>query len=283
MKLIMPVVLAILLIQVGVTLAGEPFSARVQGMGGAGVVIPKDATTIFWNPSGLMHHDGLAMDVTLEFESLDWPGNWGVSYLNYNRYTSQGFGLGIYRLKSLPGANTAGGNAVATILTAVYRTPIGIPVGLSFKYLNERWGEEDRRNLFTADAGFLIPLGPWLTGVNFQSVTGPDSHFLPYRVLAGLGWSYRETITLASQIMIHDWGEVENWNGEADLRFGLELAFSRSFSLQGGWAQRPGEKYLTGGLGIASADGRNRINLAYHWHPSGVVDDRVFFSLGYYL
>jgi hypothetical protein len=263
--------------------AGEPFSARVQGMGGAGVVIPDDATAIFWNPAGLMYQDHIAVDLTLQFDDKDWPANWGVSYLNYNRYRAQGAGLGIYRLKAFPQAGSPEGDVVAALVSTVYRTPIGLPVGLTFKYLNEKWDQDKRRSLFTLDAGFLAPVGSFMVGLNFQSLTGPDSHFLPYRVLAGLGWTHEGKVTLVSQAIIDDWSDVKHLNTAADLRFGLELALGRSLALQGGWAQRPGEKYWTSGLGFSSGDRRSRINLAYHWHPSGNVDDRLYFSLGYYL
>lgn len=283
MKRIILTACCLLLTIMGNTWAGEPFSARVQGMGGAGVVIPNDATTIFWNPAGLLYQDRIALDVTLEFNQLEWPGNWGISYLNYARTQGQGAGIGLYRLWEPATSASPGGNAVATLLSTVYKTPIGIPVGLTLKYINEKQDQEKRRNLFTLDAGFLAPIGPWLAGLTFQSLTSPDSRFLPYRVLGGLGWNYEGKVALVSQIKVHNWGQVRNWNNEADLRFGLELNFSRAFGLQGGWAQRPGEKYWTGGLGLASSDGRSRINLAYHWHPSGNVDDRLYFSLGFYL
>jgi hypothetical protein len=281
-KIILTVSL-IILVQSIVLHAGEPFSARVQGMGGAGVVIPSDAATIYWNPAGLMYQNGIAMDATLQFDDLDWPANWGFSYLNYNRYAARGAGLGIYRLKSEQQGSSPDGNVVATHLATVYRTPLGVPVGLTIKYLNESREQEKRKHFVTFDAGFLIPLGPWLAGVNFQSLTGPDSRLLPYRVMGGLAWTYHDQIMLVSQAIVHNWEQAKDWSNEADLRFGLELAFSRSFALQGGWAQRPGEKYWTGGLGLYSADRRSRINLAYHWHPSGKIDDRVFVSLGYYL
>jgi hypothetical protein len=283
MRKIILVVCWLVLLTSGTLSAGEPFSARVEAMGGAGVVIPDDATTIFWNPAGLMYQDHIALDLTLQFDDKDWPGSWGASYLNYNRLQAQGAGLGIYRLKSFPQAGSPGGNVVAALLSTVYRTPIGLPVGLTFKYLNEKWNQEKRRNLFTLDAGFLVPVSSFMVGLSFQSLTSPDSHFLPYRVLAGLGWTYEGKITLVSQAIVNNWSEVQHLNEAADLRFGLELAPIRSLALQGGWAQRPGEKYWTGGVGVSSGDRRSRINLAYHWHPSGNVDDRLYFSLGYYL
>ncbi len=268
-----------LVISPGVCHAAEPAGARVQSMGGAGVAVPAEAATIYWNPAGLFHRDRMALDLTVQMDDLDWPGNWGVSYLNYSRSLRRGAGLGIYRMLATPADS---GDAIATLVTTVYRTPIGIPLGLSFKYVNENWAEQGRKSYFTGDVGVLLPVGPWLVGANFQSVTQPDSRIFPYRVLVGVGWDYAEKITLTTQAAVYSWQEVEDFD-PPDLRAGLGVNLSQAFSLQGGWAQIENEKYWTGGFGLSSNDGRARLYVSYHWHPSGEIDDRYFISYNQYL
>lgn len=260
--------------------AFEPAGTRIQGMGGAGAALPSDAATIFWNPAGLYYRDRIASDFTFSFNELEWPKNWGFSYLNYSRTMHRGAGLGVYRIKDE--TQPEGGDAVAVLLSTVYPTPIHLPLGLSFKYINERWADEGRKSYFTADVGTLLHPGPMFIGVNFQSATQPNSRIFPYRVLLGASLNLGDKIILSGQGAVHNWDEVENLD-QADLRAGLEIQLTRAFSAQGGWAERIGEKYWTGGLGVKDNIGRARLYVAYHWHPDESVDDRIYLSYDYFM
>jgi|GEM_PF-2562809 len=279
-KIIVPSLLILMCIT-GVSQAYEPVNARVQAMGGAGIALPTDVATVFYNPAGLYLQDRIALDLTLGFGEFGWPENWGVSYLKYVRSARTGAGIGLYRIEdsSLP----PGGDAVAAILATVYRTPIGIPLGFSFKYINEKWADEDRKGYFSGDLGIVLPYKSWLLGLNFQSFTDPGSRLFPYRVLCGVSQNLGGKITAALQIGVNDWDDLKNLN-QAEYRLGLEARFSRALSLAGGWVQdSTKEKYWTGGMGLYSDGGFARLHLAYHWYPQGTGDDRLFLSYNYYL
>lgn len=257
----------------------EPAGARVQGMGGAGVALPSDVTTVFWNPAGLFFHDGIALDLTFSFEELSWPRNWGFSYLNYSRSGKSGAGFGLYRIED--SWTTEGGDAVAAILSTVYRTPIGLPLGVSFKYINENWADQGRTSYFSGDLGIFLPYGSWLLGACIQSVTRPGSQLFPYRVLLGLSWGLRRGVTAGFQMNVTRWEELDEPD-QAELRAGVNLQFSGAFSAQGGWARTVGEEYWTGGIGLRGGGGAS-LHVAYHYYTKGDCRDRLFLSYSYYL
>ena len=276
-KLILP--LLILLIPPQSSQAIEPAGSRVQGMGGAGVALPSDVATIFWNPAGLYYHDHLAMDFTFSFEQFGWPQNWSFSYLNFSKSQRRGAAFGLYRMKDL--SSPDGGNAVAALLSTVYKTPIGLPVGLSFKYINENWADQGRTSYFSADLGLLLPYNSWLLGFCIQSMTDPNTHLFPYRLLLGLSWKAGRKITAAFQASAESWNDLENPD-QAELRSGLEFRLTGAFSLQGGWVRTKAEEYWTGGIMLQNGN-RARLSLAYHWYPEVQRNDRSYISYSYYL
>ncbi|RJP75543.1 MAG: hypothetical protein C4524_11675 [Candidatus Zixiibacteriota bacterium] len=265
-----------LLAQTQLVAALEPAGARAQSMGGTGAALPTEPASLYWNPAGLFFQNGLAMDVTLQFAGRDWPNTWGLTYTKYSARARQGAGMGLYRILEKPGPDA--GNAFVTVLTSIYRTPLGLPLGFSFKYITERMSGEDRKNYVTGDVGLFLPLSGFLLGAGFQSVTQPDSRLFPYRVNLGLSWNYRHKVTLASQLSGRTWDEFKHPE-QGRWAVGLEIAPSKKFSLQGGYSESPLERYWTGGLGLSSGRGA-RLHLGYQWHPDGGRDDRVFLSYG---
>lgn len=261
------------------TPASEPAGSRIQGMGGAGVAAPFDVATVYWNPAGIYFQNRMGMDFTFSFDELEWPQDWGFSYLNYSRSSKTGAGFGVYRVRDA--FTPEGGDAVAALISTVYRTPIGLPVGLSFKYINERWSDEGRKSHWSGDLGLLLPYGPWLLGLCIQSITDPSSHLVPYRILTGLSWRMGDKLTAAAQLSGASWEDFEDID-QAELRTGLDISFSRAFSLQGGWVRTPDEEYWTGGLGLQH-ERRARLSVAYHWYPEGEHSDRLYVSYSYYL
>ncbi|TKJ38408.1 hypothetical protein CEE37_12880 [candidate division LCP-89 bacterium B3_LCP] len=259
--------------------ASEPVSARVQGMGGAGVALPTDVSAVYWNPAGLYLQNRMAMDFSFRFDELNLPDNWGFSYLNYSRSTRHGAGLGIYRF--LDKGHLDGGNALAILMATVYKTPIGLPVGLSFKYINERWSDEDREGYWTGDLGFLLPYGPWLFSACVQSITHPGSHLVPYRILTGLSWTMNGKITAAVQGSALEWEDLQDFD-LPEWRIGAEIRLSDSFAGQGGWVSAGSDEYWTFGLSIIQKR-RARLSCAYHWYPTGGNNDRFYLSYGYFL
>lgn len=262
-------------------LAAEPADARVQAMGGAGVALPSDVATVFFNPAGIYLQDRIALDLTLSFNEWRWPENWAFSYLKYTRSSQMGAGFGVYRREEalLP----QGGNAMAAILATAYRTPVGIPVGLSLKYINENWADEGRKGYFSGDAGLIMPYKSFLLGLCFQSFTDPDSRLFPIRVLLGLSQSLDGRITTAVQIGVSDWDDLKDMD-QVEYHLGMDVQLSQAFSLAGGWVQtQSDEKYWTGGVGLHSGMGRARLYVTYHWHPAQDWDDRIFVGYSYYL
>lgn len=258
----------------------EPVGTRIQGMGGAGVALASDAATVYWNPAGLYFLNRMAADFSVQSEGWDWPQSWGVTYLNYSRSSQSGAGLGVYRI--IDNTIPLGGNAFASQLAMVYRSPIGIPIGLSLKYINEKWAQEKRTNYFTADLGFLIPYRTILIGVNFQNIPRSKCNLFPYRLLVGSSWRPGEWLTMAVQIAA-DNSEQLKYLDQMELRAGLELHFSAPFSLAGGWVKYQEVESWTAGLGIRSSSDRVRIYVAYHWYPNEEKEDRLFLTYNYYL
>jgi hypothetical protein len=259
--------------------AFEPAGSKIQGMGGAGAAVPFEVTTVYWNPAGLYLQNRMGMDFTFSFEEVEWPQNWGFSYLNYSPTNRTGKGLGIYRIMDNSGPE--GGDAVSVLLSTVYKTPIGLPIGLSVKYINESWADEGRKSHWSGDLGVVIPYGGWLLGLCVQSISDPNSHLNPFRILAGLSWRIGEILTFAAQVSALDWDDFEEID-QMELRTGVDLGLSRTFSVQGGWVRTATEVYWTGGAGLFHQR-RARLSAAYHWYPDGERDDRFYLSYGYFM
>ncbi len=274
------ITLFLLVAVAGAACASEPAAARVQGMGGAGAALPFEAVTVFYNPAGIYLQDRIALDLTFRFDDIEWPGNWGLSYLKYQRSSGRGAGFGIYRMKTSDSYGS--GDAIAALLATVYKTPIGIPVGLSFKYINENWNETGREGYFTSDLGVMKPFGGWIAGLTFQSVTKPGSKIFPYRLLLGISRSLGGKITAAFQTGVDSWDDLKNLH-QAEYRFGLELRASKSLTLQGGHVKTTEEDYWTGGFGLVTGGGLTGVYFAYHWYPELDGSDRSFVSYSYYL
>jgi hypothetical protein len=257
----------------------EAVGSRVQGMGGTGAALPYEAVTVFYNPAGIYLQDRIAFDFSLGFDELNWPGDWSFSYLKYNRTAQQGAGFGLYRTKNAGMHN--GGDAVAALISTVWKTPIGLPLGLSFKYINENWNGGDRQHYFTGDAGVVLPYQSWLVGLSVQSFTQPDSKLYSYQVLAGLSRTFGK-ITATLQGNFATWDDLKHFD-EAEYRFGVELQMSNQMALRGGRIKTGDCEYWTGGIGLYAGGGLGQINLAYHWFPDGEEDDRFFISYDQYL
>jgi hypothetical protein len=270
----------VLLITVRAATAVEPVSARLQGMGGAGVAMASDVGTVYYNPAGLFFHNNIAIDVSLQSEGMDWPQGWGITYLKYTKGQQGGAGFGIYRIidNSIP----EGGNALASQVTTVYKTPVGVPIGLSLRYINEKWADQKRGNYFAADFGLLIPYRGLLLGVNFQNMLRPDSHLFPYHILVGASWSPAVWLSAAVQVSAADGNQLK-YMDQTELRSGLELHPFNLLSLMGGYVKYQDIRYWTAGLGISSSSLNTRFFFAYHWYPEGGGDDRLYFTYNYYL
>ncbi len=251
----------------------------MQAMAGAGVALPMEAVTVFYNPAGIFLQDRIALDMTLGFDDLGLPGSWGISYLKYVQSAKRGAGFGVYRIKdSLPIES----DAIAAILATVYQTPIGLPVGVSFKYISENWNDEGREGYFSGDVGALMPYRGFMLGLNFQSITDPESRLLPYRVLFGASRSFGGKITAAFQLGVDDWDDFKNLD-HAEYRLGIELRPSSSFALQGGKVETPDLEYWTAGLGLFANGGLASLHAAYHWYPDLDNYDRFYIGYSYYL
>ncbi|MBU1880968.1 hypothetical protein KKA08_02965 [bacterium] len=257
----------------------EPAGARIQGMGGAGVALPEDATTVWYNPAGLYFNNRIAVDATLGFSDIGLPALWGISYLKYEQANLRGAGFGVYRLTSpfQPDAD-----AVATLLSTVYLTPIGIPVGVTFKYINEKWPDEERKHYFTGDVGAFVPWGKFLVGLNLQNVTNPGSQIIPSRINLGVSYRLGQMITGSLQGSFVSWDEVEDFD-QAEYRLGAEFRPSSGIAIQAGRVQNAYDDYWTGGLGLFTNGGLAGLSAAYHWFPSGNSDDRFYVSYRYLL
>jgi len=259
--------------------AFEPVGARIQGMGGAGVALPEDATTVWYNPAGLYFNNRIAIDVTLGFDDIDFPELWGISYLKYEQKNSQGAGFGLYRF-ILPDQPDA--NAVAALLSTVYLTPIGIPIGISLKYINEKLPEKDRDHYFTGDVGGFLPLGKFLIGVMVQNVTSPGSAIIPSRINLGVSYRLGQMLTGSLQGSYESWDDVQDLN-EAEYRLGAEFRPSSGIAFQAGRVENSFDDYWTAGFGLFTRGGLAGVNAAYHWFPSGNTDDRFYISYRYLL
>lgn len=256
-----------------------PAGVRVQSLGGAGVALSTDVSTLYWNPAGLYYLDRMALDLTFQFEDLNWPSNWGVSYGNYSASSRRGAGLGVYRM--LVRQDTLGGDAVAVLLTTVYRTPLGLPLGVSFKYINENWAGAGRAHYFTLDAGTLVMIGSLQWGASFQSVTQPDSRILPYQVRCGFSWNLWDRLTLVGQAAVHTWDEVKDWR-QAALGGGVELEINKTISAQMGKTETPDEKFWTGGIGWSSSGNPARLYFGCHWFEKDEQKNRFLIGYGIY-
>jgi hypothetical protein len=263
------------LLAAGVTGAAEPAGVRLLSLGGAGVALPGEAASLYWNPAALYYQDRIAMNITTEYEKLDWPVNWGFTYTNYSRSLKQGAGLGVYRI-----IQPQGGNATAVMMTTVYPTPLKLPLGMSFKYIRENWSGVGKKNYFSIDLGTMLPLGPFLLGASVQSVTQPQSRLFPYRVLLGASFTLQGWLTLTSQAGVRTWDEARDAD-LADLRAGIEFAPFTYLSFQGGWRQIPGEMYWTSGVGLSDGRNRHHLNLGYYWHPDRQRSDQDRYFVGY--
>lgn len=276
----MPLIsLLLLLVTAATARSFEAVSARVQGLGGSGVALPFEAVTVFYNPAGIYLQDRIAFDFSLGFDDLDWPGAWSFSYLKYNKRAQQGAGFGVYR-KAIPDS-PANGDAVAALISTVWNTPIGIPLGLSLKYINENWDSNNRKHYFTGDAGIVFPYRSTLLCLSVQSFTQPDSKLYSYNVLAGLSRTFGKII-LVAQGNFATWDDLKNLD-QAEYRLGAEFLMSNQVALRGGRIQTGTYEYWTGGIGLYASGGLGQINLAYHWFPDGEEDDRFFVSYDQYL
>jgi hypothetical protein len=251
-----------------------------MGMGGAGAALSNEPATLYWNPAGLYFLDQIAADFTFQFRDLDWPENWGLSYANYSSSRRRGAGLGIYRSEIHSPDTLNFGDAVAVLLATVYPTPIGLPIGMAFKYVNENWEDAGRENYFTLDLGTAYELGGLYLGLAFQSVTQPQSQLHPYRVSLGASYRLGEFLTLAAQETVNDWSQIEDPDG-ADLRGGIEVSPGGLWSLRAGRWERPDQNYWTAGLGLGSTRGGARLHFAYHWPDGNDGEKGLFISYVY--
>jgi len=269
------------LLAIGLSAQGaEPAGARIISMGGAGVALPTEPATIYWNPAGLYFLNGLASDFTFQFAEFGWPENWGLSYSNYSSSRQHGGGLGIYRQNVESPDTLIFGDAVMVQLASVYSLPLGIPLGLSAKYINENWEDAGRKSYFTMDAGTGYQMGGLYVGASVQSVTQPDSRIFPYRVLAGASFELKNLVTIAAQASAGRWSEVEDLD-PPDRRAGIEISPGDGFSFQAGRRETADQKFWTMGFGMGSERSLTKLYVGYQWPADNDGDKSLFVSYVY--
>lgn len=215
--------------------AGELFDhgagARPIAMGGAFTAVSRDASAVYYNPSGLgmlarpnlqLMHSTLFegayydfMGYAGHFNSL--PGGWGLEFIRLAAGGAEGRDAYNNRTSNFDYSETA--LAAAAGLKGLYFSKLS--AGASFKYLNRSLaGSGD--NHFSLDLG--LQYGPLLRGrldlglvannmVSFA--TGDTSDRMPLLVKAGAGFRVAGDILIAAEI-----------DGEGKFRIGSEYAMA---------------------------------------------------------
>ncbi|MFH1862921.1 MAG: hypothetical protein ABH878_08940 [bacterium] len=261
--------------------ANEPASARIQGLAGSGVALCDDPAVVYWNPAGIFYQNRIGLDATFFFETeaLDVvpPQNWGISYVNYSPSIRRGSGFGIYR--KVDSAVPEGGNATAVVLATVYPTPLGIPMGLSLKYIQEKWAAEGRKHYFTADAGVVLPWEKLRVGFCLQSLPRVNSRLFPHRILFGAYWKMTDFIGFAAQVSLDEWSDF-NALDEAQRSIGAEIKPLKWLWVRGGWINNPFADSWCLGISFQDNKAHTQLHLTYRRNPDA-TEHNLFISYTY--
>ncbi len=266
--------------------------ARAIALGDAYVAVGGDASSIYWNPAGLVDVEN--MDFVLMhsewFEGIRYEYAGGV-----RSYGDQAFGLGIVGLymddlerREGPTSEPIGTFGVFDVsISGSYarRLTDHLDVGGSVKFLNEKIDEETARG-FAADLGALyrVPMVEGLTaGLAIQNL-GPGMSFIEdefdlpvtYRIGAAFEAPFEP---LRGDVLLVGDAVVPN-DGDAKMHFGIEYEYADMIALRFGYRTGWDNQNMSVGLG---AKVRNfRVDYAYVPFYSDLGDTHRI-SLGFTL
>jgi len=253
---------------------GIGMGARALGMGGAGIAIADDASTIYYNPAGLGLIQGRAVT------SLYTNHHGAAGYLAAG-YAQKNMGAGILRLdasgidKTDEFADVIGtfGATELTAMAGYGRAVIpGLSVGGSVKYYSQTLPANSGSGV-TGDIGVLYEVGSgnFRVGAVARNVVGTvkydEGASDAFERSYGIGAAFRpmEPLLIAADVVIEDGVEA---------RAGAEYSFG-SITVRAGGSFGAGSSSLSAGAGFAASV--FTVDYAYQTHS--VLPDSHRFSL----
>ncbi len=214
---------------------GEIFNygagARPVSMGGAFTAISRDASSVYYNPSGLgmltrrnvqFMHSSLFEEASYDFIGYaqnfsNLPGGWGLDFIRLASGDVEGRDLNNVKTENFSYSETA--FAIATGIKGIYSPKLAI--GAAFKFLNRSLADSSDTH-FAFDLGFQyspmmkgkLDLGLTMNNiVSFKS--GDTSDTLPILIRAGASYKLTSEMILAADL-----------SDNGDFRVGTEYAMA---------------------------------------------------------
>jgi hypothetical protein len=246
--------------------------AKAVGLGNAFVAIANDATTVYWNPAGLVQlpnhelifiHNKWIQDVKYEYLGWGFPFNkkisLGLSLVYLHMGTIQG-----YDSNDQPTSEFTCYDA-AILFGAGYRVSAKLSLGGTVKALQEKL-EEQKKSAFALDLGALYHLNEKLSWGGTISNLGATvkfdqaRYYLPFKITTGMAWHISPQFTFSTDF---DFSYDQNtlW------RKGIEYNYLNSLFLRVGSENRLTEGGLGSGFSFGAGLKFSNFEVNYTFSP----------------
>jgi hypothetical protein len=262
--------------------------ARASAMGDAQVSLARDATAMYWNPSGLATIDG----TSFALQHTEWFQTIRLSAASIGHATDYGvFGvhfLGMY-MDEIPKVETAAASPIGNFNVYEVSFAVGYAlrlkedwdIGVAVKGLNSKLDETSAWG-WAVDAG--VQYRTKIEGLTFAAVAqhlGPDVTFIadPFKLPATgrIGADYQRNLFPDNDLLLAYDLEIANDARDPRNHFGVEYTYHQMLSLRMGYKTGFESQNVSFGAGLR----RNEYSFSYAYL---VIDndlgDSHRFSLG---
>lgn len=259
-----------------------PVTAITAGMGFSAVAMVDNPASLFWNPALIGTMNRMTLDFSMAAPVGDSPGSWSVFIANNMEGQPSRFGLGIVRRYSY--YKDSGYRSFQIISPVAYKVgKSDLPFGVSFKFITERFDEQDSwvyglgfdiGTVWSAPEGFRISLAT-------QNVAGSDLRSFPSETWAGLSWGNFESRVIASAQIRVD----RPFNNSALSRYFSYGATSRTTAelpdVQAGYMRRGDNFWITTGLHYRLESRSSYLEYAFIFVPDDSSNQTHYLTYGY--
>jgi len=305
--------------QVGFRFLENPVSAEAIGRGALGVVLTRNANTVFWNPAGLGWLDG----------RMDFDANYtnGIADINHSSvaaalklgntsylsvdglFMDYGTLNGTVRAENDQGFEETGGfspNAYALGISFAQRVSNRFSYGVRLKYAKQDLGTAWIGNMVdsslvkskksyalgepTLDVGAIydfqaygLRFGAVMKNVSREVRYEDDRFPLPYAVSFSLSFQPLSFFSESaiSKSLVFGFETEHPRDSKERLKFGAEYYVQNSLILRGGYMDNFDERGLTFGLGVRPPEYfHSRIRVDYAYQAFGLFGAAHYISFG---
>jgi hypothetical protein len=252
----------------------EP-SARARAMSGAVTSFSDDYSAIFYNPAGLRYAEKQVGATYFQLFGSDFTGVSSVSGTFDTKIGSFGAGFQSMSVNYLD-VNLMSENKFSLghsfFLNKDVRSEISIGYSANLYHLS--YHELGSQMAFGLDAGIIAVLhqrtrlGFMLTNINKPQIGEGEQHEIPQMFAVGLSYIPYQGVITAIDLK-------KNWEGDTELRTGVEVELHPTFKLRMGVRNNPASYSCGAGFKIIG------ISLDYALSTHAVLDFTHHFALGY--